>query len=203
MHIGDPHHEILEDCRKREWLDLIISNWDPKLLKRQDHWISHPKGFFQPGVLILSKDGTILYRWQGGLSKENAGGATRRPTADYLWSRIDAALSSPQHGDADFDGQPETDDDGWPWPVSVIMLLANGWFIRPKILTPPAQLRSKAIFAILRMPLFIGLWIAAFHYLPSWVAGGLIIGWIAWVIPGVRRMQRNFLDNYVGAESKG
>ena len=195
IHVGDPHHEILEDCRKRGWIDLIISNWDPKLLQKDLHWVSHPKGFFQPGVLVIGKDGTILYRWQqDSLSKRNAGGATTRPTAEYVWLRLDEALRSPTNEDANFDSQPETDGDAWPWPVSVALLVANGWFIRPKILAPPSKLRAKALAAVLRILLFVGLWVAAFYYLPGWLASGLLIGWIAWVIPEIRRMYRSFLE---------
>ena len=192
-HIGDPHQEVLEDCRTRDWLDLRVSNWDREMLKSHDHWIAHPKGFFQPGVLVVAKNGTILYRWQSSPTKENVGGATRRPTADYVWSRIDAALSSPQDRDAAFDRHPEVHDGSLPWPFVVALLLANGWFVRPKILAGATHTRSRQLAAVARIPLFVAVWWAAFSYLPVWISAGLLLGWLALITPGVRRMRRNFL----------
>ena len=36
-------------------------------------WMSHPKGYFQPGVLALSQQGRVLYRWRCRPSRQNVG----------------------------------------------------------------------------------------------------------------------------------
>lgn len=195
-HIGDPHQEILQDCRTRGWIDLIISKWDSKIISRHDDRISHPKGFFQPGVLVVNKNGTVLYRWQSGLTKQNYGGSTHRPTPEYVWSQIHAALNSPQQRDAAVDNHPETDDQTAFWPFFVVLLLAKGWFIRPKIFASPDHIRTQMAGAIARIPLFLGLWGVAFYYLALWVTIALLIGWIALIVPGIRRINRNFLKSH-------
>ena len=48
-------------------------------------WVSHPKGYFQPGVLALSREGRVLYRWRCRPTRQNVGGASGRPTTRYAF----------------------------------------------------------------------------------------------------------------------
>ena len=95
--VGDPHHEIADACRERGWVDLFV-NQETEFLELSvaaqgaDWQVTHPKGFFQPGVLAVRADGRVLYRWRGVPTHQNMGGATVRPTPEHVWSHIDAAL---------------------------------------------------------------------------------------------------------------
>ena len=71
--VGDPHHEILSECRERGWLSLFVN----QRVDRQSEgkpWSPHPKGHFQPGVLAVSSQGRVLYRWRGRTTRQNLGG---------------------------------------------------------------------------------------------------------------------------------
>ena len=46
--------------------------------------------------------------------------------------------------------------------------------------------------AILRVPLFIGAWGAAFALLPLWIPALAFAGWVAKITPGVRTVNRRF-----------
>jgi hypothetical protein len=84
--IGDPHHEIADQCRERGWLDLYVhthadqSGTQRTLIARDIDTPIHPKGHFQPGVLALTPTFRILYRWRGVPTRRNNGGATERST---------------------------------------------------------------------------------------------------------------------------
>ena len=59
--VGDPHHEISGACRERGWLDVFV-NERLEFLRASagatDWTPTHPKGYFQPGVLALDANGT-------------------------------------------------------------------------------------------------------------------------------------------------
>ena len=76
--VGDPHHEIRHDLRDRGWLNLF-ANKDYGHLRMRS-WASHPKGYFQPGVLAVGRGGRILYRWRCRPQYSNMNGAGQRPT---------------------------------------------------------------------------------------------------------------------------
>ena len=64
--VGDPHHEIAGTCRERGLLDLYVNPrlgfLEASIAARSPGWgPSHPKGYFQPGVLALRSDGRVLY----------------------------------------------------------------------------------------------------------------------------------------------
>ena len=56
--VGDPHHEISDTCRARNLLELFVN--DKSDLMRLDKTFSHPKGYFQPGVLAQSRNFNTL-----------------------------------------------------------------------------------------------------------------------------------------------
>jgi len=196
MHIGDPHQEILGEAKERGWLSLFTNDWGDDLVASGNTWMSHPKGYFQPGVLALSREGRVLYRWRCRPNRQNIGGAIARPTAPHVWSRVKEALRKPVDSpDAPHDDTPELDARPAPWPVFVTLLIANGWFLRPVTFDQqPGEdtFRVRRRNALLRIPLFLGAWIAAFAYLPLWLASLALAGWVVKITPGVLRVHARF-----------
>ncbi len=195
-HVGDPHHEILDACRDRGWLSLFTNDWGTGFADPSDHWASHPKGYFQPGVLALRREGRVLYRWRCRPTRQNIGGAISRPTAGHVWSRVEAALAEPADApDVPHDDRPELDMGPVPWPLFVGLLLANGWFLGP---VPFDQRPGKDTvakrqrIALLRLAVFVAAWLVAFAALPFWLVGLALAAWAAKVAPGVRRVHELF-----------
>ena len=201
--VGDPHHEIANACHERGWLSLYVNerldflrnsapdglDWEP----------THPKGYFQPGVLALDASGTALYRWRGVPTHRNMGGATERPTPTHLWESVARGLDAPQEGrtDAALDENPPLDSRGAPWPVFVALLIANGWFVEPRGFgnreggpSPLKRIRNAA----LRLLGFAGAWLAAFAWLPTLPVAVALVGWIVWIVPKVRFLNAEFQD---------
>lgn len=196
--VGDPHHEIASSCRERGWLDLIVNPKANLITGDENSPFSHPKGYFQPGVLALDKSGRILYRWRGVPTRSNMGGATERPTADHVFEQVSRALAAAAPDvarDAELDLEPKLDSRGIPWPLFVSVLVANGWFIRPKPFPhqpggPP--IKQRFILSLLRIPAFVGVWIAAFSLLPAIWVGIALLAWAAWLTPGIRYINDQF-----------
>ena len=131
-HVGDPHQEILGECKDRGWLSVFVADWGEGFITSGKNWMSHPKGYFQPGVLALSREGRVLYRWRCRPNRQNVGGAMARPTAPHVWARVEAALQEPADApDVPHDDAPVLSDRPVPWPVFIALLIANGWFLRP------------------------------------------------------------------------
>ena len=190
--IGDPHHEILGVCRERGWLDLFVKQV-PVATKIRP-WASHPRGYFQPGVLALSREGRVLYRWRCRPTHQNIGGAIQRPTAEYTWAQIQARLAEGSE-DAPLDATPEFDAKAPPWPLFVLMLLAHGWFRRPRPFPLGRQDDAPSAKPQAMIPRLLGFataWVAAFALLPPlWVTLALV-AWIAFVTPGIIELGRLF-----------
>jgi len=209
-HIGDPHQEISGLCSDRGWLSLFTNEWGDTndrgngFVAGALSWVAHPKGYFQPGVLALSQESRVLYRWRCRPNRKNVGGAIMRPTAPHVWKHVQAALAEPATSpDAPHDDDPVFDNPAVPWPVFVTLLLANGWFLRPRPFDqrkngPTVAARQRN--ALLRIPLFIAVLIAAFLYLPVWVAGLALAGWVAKITPGIRMV--NALFQNVGPDEE-
>jgi hypothetical protein len=195
-HVGDPHQEIAGACADRGWLCLFTNHWGGDIVESGPTWVSHPKGYFQPGVLGLSREGRVLYRWRCRPNRKNIGGAIARPTPSHVWSRVQAALQEPQDArDVAPDADPVLDSPPVPWPLFVALLFANGWFLRPVPFdqrpgknTIPQRQRN----AMLRIPLFVAAWIAAGLLLPMWVVALAFAGWVAKVVPGIRLVNERF-----------
>lgn len=190
--VGDPHHEILGTCRERGWLDLFV-NKESELLKSRS-WTAHPKGYFQPGVLALTAEGRVLYRWRCRPTRKNIGGSIQRPTPEHAWAQVQLRLAGSAE-EPELDDSPELDRKAPPWLLFVLILLAHGWFLRPKVF-PLGRTGEKPsenpLMMIPRIVAFVVAWIAAFALLPTgWVVLGLV-AWGALVSPGLVRVHREF-----------
>ena len=200
-HIGDPHQEISAACTERGWLSLFVNHFGDEGERPQSDWVSHPKGYFQPGVLAIDQTGRVLYRWRSRPTRKNVGGAISRPTAGHVWSRVQVARLEPAGApDVPPDESPEMDTPPVPWPLFVMLVLANGWFLGPVFFdqrpgedTIPKRQRN----ALIRLGLFVVAWIAAVALLPVWLVGITFVAWVAKVTPGVRMMHERFQN--VGA----
>ncbi len=194
--IGDPHHEIAQTCRDRGWLDLIV-NTDPSLLQREapslGYMPTHPKGYYQPGILVLTRDARVAYRWRSIPNRSNAGGAAVRPTADHVWQQTQAGLT--EAADVSLDERPTMDAPRVIWPLFVAILIANGWFIRgrpfPLMEGGPSHTR-RIRRAMRRLAGFVVLWIAAFVVLPVLPVAVALGAWTAWIIPQIRSIHNHF-----------
>ena len=79
--IGDPHHEISGACRERGLLELFVNTKTDLMRLDEARSFSHPKGYFQPGVLSLDSSGRVLYRCgSSGCPRGLAGGDVSRDT---------------------------------------------------------------------------------------------------------------------------
>lgn len=196
--VGDPHHEILDTTRERDWLDLFVNTNHSHLNGRS--WAAHPKGYFQPGVLALTSEGRVLYRWRCRPTRHNVGGAIERPTPEYVWERVQAQLDGTA-GDAPLDDSPTMDAKPVPWPAFVARLLAHGWFLRPKVFPLGREGEKPSANPQAMTPRLIGfvvLWIVAFALLPAgWVALALV-AWAVALIPGLRTLHREFQNEPAG-----
>ncbi len=190
--IGDPHHEIADACRDRGWLDLFVNERLEFLqasAARGGFMPTHPKGYFQPGVLALRRDGRVLYRWRGVPTHQNMGGATERPTPAHVWKHLDAALAREDDpGDAALDANPELDVRGVPWPIFSSLLIANGWFLNARGFRGPKHILQAGV----RLLAFVAAWIAAFTWLPTLPVAAVLAGWIVYITPKFRWVGRQF-----------
>ena len=184
--IGDPHQEIPRVCDGRSWLTLYANRGDTTFIQRGAEWVvEHPKGFFQPGVLALSKSGRILYRWRSVPSPQNLNGTVARPRAEYVWKAVDTSLAGGDHGgDAAIDENPSVDSNPPPRILFIAALIANGWFIKAQsfIYSPGVdETPQRFARAFKRWPVFIAVWILAYLLLPSTLVTMVLLVWIIWI----------------------
>jgi hypothetical protein len=99
-------------------------------------------------------------------------------------------------GDADLDVDPTLAEKDPPWLLSLLIHLANGWFIRPKALSLARDGRSggfaRVPVVIRRAYIFLAAWIVALLLLPvQWVAVAALV-WVIVVTPGIIEIYRQF-----------
>ena len=189
--VGDPHQEIAAICDQRAWLTLFASRGKTEFLQRGADWkVEHPKGFFQPGVLVINQWSEILYRWRSVPSEKNLNGTVARPTPKHVWNAIEQSLAAGSRGaHAPLDENPEIDSPPPPKPVFIAALVANAWFtgVKSFAYSPGAEATPKRFAkAFKRWPFFIALWVIAFVLLPTvWVSIAAML-WIARIAYDVR-----------------
>jgi hypothetical protein len=194
--IGDPHHEIAFECRERGWLHLFV-NRDVDTFRAQTGFATHPNGVFQPGILALASDGRVLYRWRSRPTRENGGGASNRPLPTHVWEQTRKAIACGDGGrDPALDQVEEVDFRTPPWPLFMMMLLANGNFLRPMPMGlargGPEHMERNAAVAFLKAVLFVGAWAVAFFLFPPAIVLGALAVWAIGVTPGFVRLHRHF-----------
>ena len=179
--VGDPHHEIRDALQDKGVLGVFANPNAGHLWMRP--WASHPKGYFQPGVLAADRDGRVLYRWRCRPTRDNMSGAGQRPTPQHVWAQIRSRLGAGKGApDAELDEAPEFRHQDASWPLFVGLMLAHGWFVRVRAFplardgdrpsVQPAKMKRRAA-------IFTGAWLAAFALLPAtWVAAALV-AWAA------------------------
>ncbi|KAK4496643.1 hypothetical protein PRZ48_012625 [Zasmidium cellare] len=79
--ISDPCHDLVNDLRRKTLIDLAIT--DRK---------GYPHGMVQPGVLVLGREGEVLYSWAIRPSLSNLGGAKDRPLLEEVWRDVEAVV---------------------------------------------------------------------------------------------------------------
>ena len=190
--VGDPHQEISRTCSERGWLTLYANKGDFAFQQRGANWkVEHPKGYFQPGVLALTKAGRVLYRWRSVPSAANLSGTVARPTAEHAWGAIERSLAAGDAaGDASHDDDPVIDQAPPPRALFIAAVIANGWFLgvrsfaySPGVRTVPARFAV----AFSRWLLFLAIWAAALFFAPTLWVGLAFAGWVAWIAHDIRR----------------
>jgi hypothetical protein len=184
--VGDPHQEISKTCSEQGWLTLYANRGNLDFLQGGADWeIEHPKGFFQPGVLALTKEHRVLYRWRSVPSSANLNGTAMRPTAAHVWASSEQALAvGDSADDALHDDSPVVDQRPPPRIIFFAAIIANGWFVKPKsfMYAPGMESIPKRFKkAISRWVLFFFFWIVALVALPvGWVGVSFAV-WFAWI----------------------
>jgi hypothetical protein len=99
--IVDPENLLAEDLKRRGLLDVAISDKS-----------GYEHGMAQPAVLVMKKDGTVIYQWaivpslvrslqligeEGNrcslVMQMNVGGATDRPSLVQIWENAQAQMN--------------------------------------------------------------------------------------------------------------
>ena len=194
--IGDPHHEVRKLAAERGWLKLF---YNPHITYMQTRsWTAHPNGYYQPGVLALTREGRVLYRWRSRPTRRNLSGTLERPTPEHVWQHIQASFDSDD--DAAHDDTPSLDSKAPPWPVFLTLLFAHGWFVKPKVFPlgrdDEKQTQPQEMFP--RIAGFALLWIAIFSLLPLGWSLGLLAGYAIGITPGLIEVHKEFQNSPTG-----
>ena len=175
---------------------LFTNDWDGTKLGEQSEWRSHPKGYYQPGVLALSRSGRVLYRWRCRPTRRNAGGAMGRPTPEHVWHSVERARADPVDApDVAHDDDAVLDSSPTSWPLFIGLLLANGWFLRPQVFDHHAgewDVPMRIRLAAIRLAGFVAAWVAAAWILPGLIVAVAFGAWALKVWPGVRDIHAGF-----------
>lgn len=209
-HVGDPHHEILAECNERAWLSLFIWQHLPDFRPEINKSLSHPSGIFQPGVLAITREGRVLYRWRSTPSSKNIGGAACRVTATHVWDSLQAELGKPSDApDAPLDDAAKLDSKSMPLILFLLLLFASGWFLKPHFFVmenrnyPLSKIRKQIRTAKLRALIFIAGWIGAFAFLPIWIPALALVGWVAIIVPQIYKLNKWGQQNVKFGEESG
>ena len=113
----------------------------------------------------------MLYRWRCRPMRQNMSGAGQRPTPQYVWGEIQSRLPA-GIPDPELDESPEFARPDQSWSVFLTfltMMLAHGWFLRPKafpLARPGDRPSADARRMKRRVAAFAAAWVAALALLP-------------------------------------
>lgn len=141
----------------------------------------------------MNDSGRVLYRWRCVPKFSNISGAGARPEAIYTWKKIQSALHSTTDAAPDID--PEMGSKTTSWPVSLLMMTAHGWFLRPKAIPLAREGDKKSVNVGKirnRVYGFLALWLILLVALPiSWF-GIALLAYLAIATPGLIEIHRQF-----------
>lgn len=189
--VGDPHHEIRQQLKERNLIDVFYNEDCGHLRERS--WASHPKGYYQPAVIALKNNGQVLYRWRCVPKYSNMSGAGARPEASYTWEHIKAGLHSDV--DAEPDQTPTLGAEDLSWPRFLLILTAHGWFVRPRAFPLARAEDKKRVSPGAMMPrvyAFVLLWLLALLVFPAQWVGLAALVWMLVLTPGLLEIHRQF-----------
>jgi len=189
--VGDPHHEIRQVCSERGWLDVFYNENYGHLRERP--WASHPKGYYQPAVLALHRSGRVLYRWRCVPKYSNMSGAGARPEAIYTWCNIKAAMHKTV--DTALDKTPVLGARDLTWSRFLLIMVAHGWFLRPKVFPLGRDEDPERVSPAAMMPRvygFLALWLVLLLLMPLIWVGVAAVLWLVLLTPGLIEIHRQF-----------
>jgi hypothetical protein len=120
-------------------------------------------------------------------------GAGARPEARYTWGKIKDQFKKEQH--AAYDREPKLGAKDLSWFHFLVILLAHGWFVRPRAFPLARDSDPKRVSPnkmMTRVSIFISAWLAALAFLPIKVTLSAFILWSIVVTPGLIEIHRQF-----------
>ncbi len=141
----------------------------------------------------MTKEGGVPYRWRCVPKYSNMSGAGARPEARYTWDKIRSGLGKSEQ--AALDQTPILGAEDLSWPRFLLILIAHGWFLKPKAFPLARAGDAERVSPAAMMPRvygFLFLWMLAFVFLPlPWVAVAAAL-WLLVLTPGVIAIHRQF-----------
>uniref|UniRef100_A0A7S3PIG4 Uncharacterized protein n=1 Tax=Aplanochytrium stocchinoi TaxID=215587 RepID=A0A7S3PIG4_9STRA len=110
--LGDPRNKLVKYFKKSRLLDVIITGpegdegYTNALYTKYAKFRGNMHGLAQPGVLVISSDLKIMFKWRIDPSIMNVGGAYDRPKIEEIWSAMKLKLK----GDIPFESLVSPED---------------------------------------------------------------------------------------------
>lgn len=120
-------------------------------------------------------------------------GAGARPEARYTWEKIKSRLNKEKN--APYDRAPILGAKDLSWSHFLVILLAHGWFLRPRAFPlaregDPKRVSPKKMMQ--RVYFFLSAWLTALLFFPVKGVLGAFILWSVIVTPGLIEIHRQF-----------
>jgi len=85
------HYDVISDTSTELAQSFQIDITPKAATPLADHPTEYPNGMSQSGMVVLDRDGAVLYRWAVNPTAANFFGASDRPLPDDVWAAIEAA----------------------------------------------------------------------------------------------------------------
>ena len=85
------HYDVVSDPSTELAQSFQIDITPKAATPLADHPTEYPNGMSQAGMVVLDRDGAVLYRWAVNPTAANFFGASDRPLPDDVWAAIEAA----------------------------------------------------------------------------------------------------------------